>query len=156
MLSFTLALALHTLAALVWVGGMFFAHMVLRPAVAELPPAERLALWARVFPRFFRWVWLSVAVLLATGYGVLLLGYRGGVTGGGPHIDIMQVTGLTMAALYVYLYFGPWRAFRHAMAAADLPAAAAAQAGIRRIVTINLVLGLFTTAVGATGGLWAY
>jgi uncharacterized membrane protein len=54
------------------------------------------------------------------------------------------------------LCFGPWWAFRHAMAAADLPAAAAAQAGIRRIVTINLVLGLFTTAVGATGGLWAY
>ena len=56
--------ALHVLAAVVWVGGMFFAYVVLRPAVGDIEPAsERLKLWARVFPRFFAWVWAVVIVL---------------------------------------------------------------------------------------------
>jgi hypothetical protein len=47
---------LHTLAAVVWVGGMFFAYNVLRPSTGPLEPAERLALWQRVLSRFFPWV----------------------------------------------------------------------------------------------------
>lgn len=156
MLSFALALAVHTLAAVVWVGGMFFAHMALRPAIADMEPPQRLDLWHRVLPQFFRWVWLSIAALLATGYGVLLLGYRGGIVGGGIHIEIMQVTGMVMICLYVYLFFAPWQAFKRAMAAGDLKAAARHQGRIRQIVTINLPLGLITAAVGGTGTLWAY
>ncbi len=49
--------ALHVLAAVLWVGGMFFAWMVLRPAaVAVLQAPERLRLWAEVFRRFVQWV----------------------------------------------------------------------------------------------------
>lgn len=156
MFAFAFSLAFHTLAAIIWVGGMFFAHVALRPAVAPLPPAERLALWRRTLPRFFAWVWACVAVLLASGYGVLLLGYRGGLGGGGLHIDIMQATGTVMMVLFAYLFFAPWQAFKRAMAAADLTEAAGALARIRQIVTINLTLGLFTAAIGATGALWAY
>jgi uncharacterized membrane protein len=156
MFPFALALALHTLAAAVWVGGLFFAALVLRPAMGGLPPAERLGLWIRVLQRFFRWVWLSVGVLLATGYGVLLLGYRGGLGGGGLHIDIMQVTGLIMTGLFAYVYFGPWQGLKTAAAAGDLEGAARRQERIRAVVAVNLALGLFTTAVGATGTLWAY
>ena len=47
-------LTIHVLSAVVWVGGMFFALLVLRPAVGPLEPAVRLALWRRVFARFFR------------------------------------------------------------------------------------------------------
>ena len=32
------ATALHVLAAVVWVGGMFFAYLVLRPAVGGIAP----------------------------------------------------------------------------------------------------------------------
>ena len=39
-----IALWLHLLATVVWVGGMFFAHVALRPAVAALPPPVRLPL----------------------------------------------------------------------------------------------------------------
>jgi len=156
MFAFALALALHTVAAAVWVGGMFFAYLVLRPAIADLAVDERLGLWLKVLPVFFRWVWLAVATLLATGYGVLLLGYRGGLGGGGLHIDIMQATGLTMIALFAYLFFVPWQGLRAAMAAGDLDAASRQQGRIRVIVGVNLALGLFTAAVGATGTLWAY
>lgn len=156
MLAFALALAIHTLAALIWVGGMFFAHVILRPAALDLAPPERLGLWRRVLPRFFRWVWLSIAALLVSGYGVLLLGYRGGVTGGGLHIDLMQLTGLIMMANFTFLYFVPFAAFKRRVDAGDFPAAADALGRVRQIVVVNLVLGLFTTAVGATGTLWAY
>lgn len=150
-----LLLAIHTVGAVIWVGGMFFAHMALRPALAEMAPPERLALWRRVFPRFFAWVWASVIALLVTGYVVILWGY-GGFAGLALHINVMQATGLLMTALYVYLYAAPYQAFRRAMAAGDLARAASEQAKIRQIITINLPLGLFTAAIGATGGFWAY
>lgn len=148
-----LALGLHTAAAVIWVGGMFFAHMALRPALIECDPATRLHIWRRVFPRFFRWVWISVATLLATGYGVIVWGY-GGFVGLAPHINIMQGTGLLMMLLYAFLYVVPYRDFERAMRYGDLPAAGVAQARIRQIISINLPLGILTAGVGATGGFW--
>ena len=51
---FSIAISLHALAAMVWVGGMFFAYMALRPVAAKiLEPAVRLALWSRTLTRFF-------------------------------------------------------------------------------------------------------
>ena len=45
MTAFSLAYTLHVLAALVWVGGMFFAWMILRPAaMAALDGPPRLKL----------------------------------------------------------------------------------------------------------------
>lgn len=154
--SFAVAIGLHSLAAVVWVGGMFFAHFVLRPATAEMTESLRFALWRRVLPRFFKWVALSIVVLLATGYGVLLTGYRGGILGGNLHIDIMQATGLVMIVLFLYLVAGPFGTLRRAMDQNDLGAAAKAQARIRHIVTVNLVLGLVTTFIGAFGTFVGY
>jgi len=151
--SFGLAMGLHTLAVLVWVGGMFFAHMILRPGVMDMPLPERLALWRRVLARFFRWVWASIAVILVTGYGVLLLGYRGGVSGGPTHVGVMQVGGLVMMALFIQLYFGPWHGFKQALVAGDLDKAVDYQVRMRHIIVTNLILGLATTVVGAVGSL---
>ena len=44
----SLGSAFHILAAVIWVGGMFFAHMVLRPSAGLLDSPTRLALWERV------------------------------------------------------------------------------------------------------------
>lgn len=146
-------LALHALAAVVWVGGMFFAYLVLRPAAGPLEPPQRLALWHRVFGRFFPWVWAAVAVLLASGYGLLFL-VLGGFAGAGMHVHLMQTLGLVMMALFAHLFFAPWRRFGRAVAAGDWPAAGKQLDGIRRIVAINLVLGLATVAIGAGGRYW--
>ena len=70
-------LALHTLAVVIWVGGMFFAHMVLRPSAGPLDAAIRLPLWHRVFQRFFPWVWACVVAILASGYAMVILGFGG-------------------------------------------------------------------------------
>ena len=68
------SLLLHVLGVVVWVGGMFFAYMTLRPVAASvLEPPQRLTLWAGVFGKFFPWVWASVALILLTGLHMLAL-----------------------------------------------------------------------------------
>jgi len=139
-----LFLVLHLLAAIGWVGGMLFAHMALRPSVIELEPPVRLALWNRVFSRFFPLVWVCVVTLLVTGHGLTGLG-----AGRGSHTVLtMMVIGWVMTALFAYLYFRPYAALRANLAAGDIPAAAAAQNSIRQIVATNLVLGLITCVLG--------
>jgi uncharacterized membrane protein len=150
----TMLAALHALAAVVWVGGMFFAYLVLRPSAGSLEPRLRLTLWQRVFGRFFPWVWASIAVLLGTGYAMLFLRF-GGFKGAGSHIHVMQATGILMMLLFLHLFFAPWRRFSRAVEAGNLESAAASLNRIRRIVAINLVLGLITIAAGASGRFWA-
>lgn len=150
----TLLVALHILAAVVWVGGMFFAYLVLRPSAGPLDAPSRLALWRRVFGRFFPWVWASIAALLASGYAMLFLHF-GGFAGAPPHVNVMQLTGILMVFLFLHLFFAPWRRFSRAVEAKAFEQAAGALNQIRQIVAINLALGLVTVAVGASGRFWA-
>ena len=148
------AKGLHVLAAVIWVGGMFFAYQVLRPSIGgiEAPP-ERLKLWARVFARFFKWVWIAIVVLLASGYWMVLIELGGfGVVGIDVHI--MQGLGLVMVVIFLHLYFAPYARFHRALAAADFASAGQALNQIRMIVATNLVLGLVVALVGGTGRHW--
>ena len=147
-----LLLALHILAAMIWVGGMFFAYVVLRPSAGPLEPPQRLPLWHRVFGRFFPWVWASVAALFVSGYA--MVPSLGGFRGVDLHVHVMQGTGILMMLLFFHLYFAPWKRFRRAVEQGALPEAARNLDQIRQIVAINLVLGLITVVVGATGRWW--
>jgi uncharacterized membrane protein len=141
MIVWGLVLALHILGAVVWVGGMFFALLVLRPGLSVLAPAQRLELHAEVFRRFFRVVWHAMPIILLTGYA-MLFGLYGGFAGVNWGVHVMHLLGLIMAAIFVAIVFGPYAGFR------ATPSAAGADA-IRRLVLINLVLGLVTIAVAA-------
>ena len=146
-------LALHILAAVIWVGGMFFAYVVLRPSAGALEPALRLPLWGRVFSRFFPWVWASIVALLASGYGMVFF-FFAGFSGVGLHIHVMQGTGIVMILLFLHLFFAPWRRFQGAIAAGDLATAGKNLETIRILVATNLVVGLITVVVGASGRYW--
>jgi uncharacterized membrane protein len=148
-----LALALHVLAAIVWVGGMFMLYVCVRPAVSvQLAPPERLPLLAEIMRRFFVWVWAAVIVLPATGFWMAWIMFD--APADWPlSVHVMMGGGLLMIALYLRVWFGPWRRFRRALAAADLSAASGPLAGIRHIVAVNLVLGMLVAAVAA-GGRW--
>jgi uncharacterized membrane protein len=148
-----LLIVLHLVAAVVWVGGMFFAYMVLRPSAGPLAAEARLQLWHRVFSRFFPLVWASVVVLLLSGYGMMVLAF-GGFAGAPLYVNVMQAIAIVMMLLFAHLYFAPWRRFSAAVIGSDFPAAAARLAQIRRIVATNLVLGLITIVVGASGRFW--
>lgn len=144
---------LHALAAIIWVGGMFFAYMALRPAVGDLSGPDRTALWARVFGKFFPWVWLSVAVLVFSGFWIILVEW-GGFAAAGMHVHTMLLIGIVMIGLFGHLYFAPFKRLRAAVAAGDTPAAANQVGQIRKIVATNLALGLLTAAIGASGRYW--
>lgn len=141
-------LLLHVLSAVIWVGGMFFAHQMVRPSVAPLDSPVRLALWRRIFQAFFTWVWICVVLLLISGFAMQSLGIEG------LHVQIMEGLGIIMMLAFGHLYFAPWKRFRRAVDAADFAAAAVQLMQIRRIVEFNLALGLIVVVVGATGRYW--
>ncbi len=147
------ALVLHALAAVVWVGGMFFAHQVLRPAAAALDPRPRLLLWSRVLGRFFAWVIAAILLLLASGYAMVFAVF-GGFARIGLHVNLMQGGGILMMLLFFHLYFAPWRRFRLAVGREDWAEGGRQLGQIRTIVTINLVLGLIVVAIGSSGRYW--
>ena len=149
----TLALIVHILSAVVWVGGMFFALIVLRPATAALEPGARLDLWLRVFERFFAWVFGAIVLLLASGYA-MIFGVYAGFRGIGLHVHIMQSIGIVMMLLFFHLYFAPWRRFRRAVGREDWAEGGRRLGQIRTIVTINLVLGLIVVAIASSGRYW--
>jgi len=149
----SVALILHSLSAVLWVGGMFFAHQVLRPAAVTLAPGPRLVLWSRVLGRFFAWVFAAIVVLLASGYAMVFAVF-GGFGKIGLHVQLMQGIGILMMLLFFHLYFAPWRRFRAAVARQDWAEAGRQLAQIRTIVTVNLVLGIIVIAIGSSGRYW--
>jgi uncharacterized membrane protein len=145
-----IAIATHLLAAIIWVGGMFFAYLCLRPAAASvLEPPLRLTLWQQTLQRFFRWVWLAVVVLLGSGHGMIAL--FGGMASVGLHVHLMLAIGYLMVALYAYLYLRPFAALTLAVSEQRWPDAGAALNRIRQIVATNLTLGLITAVVAGGG-----
>ena len=148
------AKGLHVVAAIVWIGGMFFAYQVLRPSVGGIePPPERLKLWGRVFERFFKWVWIAIIVLLASGYWMVLV-ELGGFAAIGLDVHLMQGIGLVMILIFLHLYFAPYARFRRSLAADNFEDAARALNQIRLIVAANLTLGLVIALIGGTGWYW--
>lgn len=140
-----LSLFLHVSSVVVWVGGMFFAYMALRPVAATLlEPPQRLALWAGVFGRFFPWVWASVALILLTGLHMLM---KISATGIPLYVLAMLILGVVMMLIFAHVFFAPYRRLKRAVAAADWPAGGASLAQIRVLIGINLALGLLNIAV---------
>ncbi|MGM0982433.1 MAG: CopD family protein [Pseudomonadota bacterium] len=147
----SLAITLHVLAAVIWVGGMFFAWMILRPVAGELlEPPQRLTLWYHVFQRFFPWVWAAVIVLLMTGLW-MLFGVFGGMAGTSFHVHLMLVSGLAMMAIFLHIWFAPYPRLGRAVASENWAAGGQQLGKIRRLIGINLILGLATVAI-ASGG----
>lgn len=145
------AVLLHVLAVVIWVGGMFFAYMVLRPVAAtQLEPPPRLRLWVGVFGNFFPWVWLCVLGILATGLWMIFAVF-GGFAGVGLYIHAMFALGLLMMAIFAHVFFAPYARLKRAVAAEDWPAGGKALSQIRILVGINTLIGVVTIAIGAGG-----
>jgi uncharacterized membrane protein len=146
-----IAIGLHLLATVIWVGGMFFAYMALRPVAASLlEPPQRLPLWSKVFARFFPWVWAAVIILFVSGMWMVKSVF-GGFGQVGLYIHLMAGLGTLMILLYMHVFFGPYRRMKQALAANDLPEAGRRLGQIRIIIGINLTLGLIVTVVASAG-----
>ena len=141
--------ALHVLCAMIWVGGMFFAWMILRPAaVSTLQAPQRLSLWSDVLPRFFGWVWLAVLVLPLTGFGMLHLRQQG-IEAAPYYIQVMMGLYLVTLSLFLRAQSLQLPTLRKAVASEDWPSGANALAAIRRLVGFNLLIGLTLVSLAA-------
>lgn len=141
----------HLAGVAIWVGGMFFAWVCLRPVAAEqLEPPARLKLWAAVFARFFPWVWVAVAAIVLSGAITLM---AVGMKQSPPYWHLMLLLGLIMSAIFAYVFVIPFGQLKRAVAAQNWPAGGKALGRIRQLVGTNLILGLVTIAVATAGRL---
>jgi uncharacterized membrane protein len=141
-------LAIHLLAATAWVGGMFYALVVLRPALAVLESAARMQVHLQTLKRFFLVVWHAMPLMLLTGWGMVF-----DVWGGMAHlpwaVNAMQGLALLMAAVFLWIVFGPWRRLRRAIRPGP-----EILSRIRQLIAVNLALGGVTIVVAAFGNGW--
>lgn len=133
------SLFLHLVSVAVWIGGMFFALACLRPASSELSPQQRLPLWEAAFSRFFTWVGVSIVLILLSG-GHMMMAV------GGLHarwqVHAMAGVGVLMMLIYGHVRFGMFPRLQRAVQAQSWPDGARVVNGIRRLVILNLVLGV--------------
>lgn len=142
-------LMLHVLGVVVWVGGMFFAYVCLRPALVELlAPPERLRLWRSVLARFFVWVWWAIALIVASG---LVIFVRHGFAAAPLNWHLMMASGLVMIVIFAFVARILYPALSRAVDAEDWKAGSLALTRIRQMVGTNLILGLLTVAVATLG-----
>jgi len=146
----SILLSLHILAVIIWVGGMFFAYMVLRPiAVSTLEPPLRLRLWREVFSLFFKWVWVAIVTLWLSGLGMIFM--LGGMALAGPHIHLMLSLGIVMTLIFLQVYF---RLFPHLQALVTTEQwqlAGDYLFKIRDWIRINLAIGLLVACIAVVG-----
>jgi uncharacterized membrane protein len=140
--------AVHLLAIIVWVGGMFFMIHCLRPAAAMLEPPLRLSLLHATMRRFFAVVAAAIVVILVSGAAMIAMAWsaarRANLLFNMP-LDWYTMIGLflVMAAVFVHIRWVLFPRLGAAVGAGQWPAAAAAAGGIRWEVMVNLVLGIF-------------
>lgn len=140
-------LTVHLLAVVLWVGGMAFVHFFLRPAVAALPPPQRLALMGEVLGRFFAAVLAASLLVLLSGVGMW---HAAAIGGRAPWAWWwMAVGGTTMVVVFLGIRFALYPRLVAAIAASQWPLAGQWLGRIRALVLLNLLIGVAILATVA-------
>ena len=91
----------------------------------------------------------DVKTLLASGLG--MVGLAGGFGRVHWSVHAMMAIGLVMMAVFLHLRFAPYPRLRRAVAAREWPAAATQLGTVRRLVEVNLALGVVVFALAVVG-----
>ena len=143
----SLAIALHVLSIVIWVGGMFFAHQVMRPAaVTILEPPHRLRLWVAGFKRFFPWVWVCIATVLVTGLWMYFQFPKPPL-----FMHVMLGLGIVMMLIFFHVFFAPYNKLKKAVAEERWKDGGAALNQIRILVGANTLIGIITIVIATAG-----
>ena len=129
----------HLGAGIVWLGGMALVILALRPVVmARMAPPERLVFMCGVLSRFFAMVWVSIALILTTGFWMMSMTDLQ-LAPKGWHA--MSGLGLLMCFIFTHIWFAPFRRLKAAVQTSDWPGAGKALGQIHPLVVTNFVLG---------------
>jgi uncharacterized membrane protein len=132
-----LVTAIHLLCVVLWVGGMAFLLLTLRPSVSVIDPTARLALQGAVFRRFFRSIWQVMPMAIVSGLLLLILSYSHHAL---PWpVMVMQTGGVLMAAIFIGMVLVPNKRFQAKLAAGA--ATAEDIVPIRRLIWLSLGIG---------------
>lgn len=147
-----IAITLHVIAVIVWIGGTFFGIVAVRPTLAELGMPTQARVFAGVVRRFLPWVWGAIVVILGSGFYMVATSFDGGLSGTPWFVRLMMVLGIFMMMLTGHLTFAPYKRLKRALAAGDDGAAAKAMRQMGIVMMVNLGLGLiviFAAMMGA-------
>jgi Predicted integral membrane protein len=131
---------------------MFFAYVCLRPAAGFMDGPVRARMWDGSLGRFFVWVWVAVILMLLSG--LAMIGQLGGFAHVGMYVNLMFALGIVMMLIYAHVFFAPYKRLHRAVAAGDSATAARQIGQIRRLVAINLVLGIIVLLLASAGKYW--
>jgi uncharacterized membrane protein len=141
---------LHLLSVAAWVGGMFFAYVVLRSGIGQLLKLpERMRLWDRVLGRFFKWVWLAIFLLLASGFYLIYL--YGGMEVMPRFVYLMTLGSIVMMLVFGYMFFACYVRFNMLVEEKEWHQAEAVLVTLQKLMAVNLAIGLLTIAVEVVG-----
>jgi uncharacterized membrane protein len=148
----TLALAIHVIAVVLWIGGVSFVTTVLMPAIRRThPPQERLVAFLKFEDPF---AWQARVTVAAAGLSGLYMVWRGNLW---ERFDSMRFWWMH-AMVCVWLIFAvmlflvePFALHRRLEAAIGTEQAGPAFARMERLHRLLLALALITV-FGATGG----
>ena len=142
----------HLACAIVWMGGMAFMLLALRPAaMATMEAQPRARLMVAVMQRFFLAVCIAIVGLLATGGHLYSSTFRASKAARGAGVvplgwDFMAGIGVLMFLIFGHIYFAGFKKFKRAVAAAEWPVAAKAAGQIHLLVITNFCLGWLAIA----------
>lgn len=142
--------SLHILGVVIWVGGMFFSYMILRPVVNRLlVPPQFIKFWQLTFSHFFPWVWFSLTMILASGLHMITK--MGGFSNLPFYIYLMIALGGMMMLIFIYIFFTAYRKLKHYVVIEEWELAGIALIQIRVLIGLNLILGIVTTVIAVLG-----
>ncbi len=145
-------LALHQLSAIVWIGGAFFSHFVLRRALkADLVPEERLPLMLRIYQGFFHWLWFAILMQWLSGAWLVLHAWKTTEHLIGLHVYVMALVTALLTVRLVAAHMVSYQKLEAAVARENWNWAAAKVSVLRRVIRLHLILGLIAVLAGTLG-----
>ena len=146
-----IAITLHVIAVIVWIGGMFLGVVAIRPALAELDVPARARFFATLVRRFLPWLWGAIAAILASGFYMVSTSFDGGLSGTPWFVRLMMGLGIFMMMLMGHYTFAPYRRLKRAIAAGDEAQAAKSIRQMGLIMMVNLGFGLIVILAAMMG-----
>lgn len=149
------AIALHVMAAFVWLGGIFYASVAIALIMSSPQPLKSAAHLARELRRFFPALCLCAALLLASSVYLVLRGFHG------PQhapifVNLMLLRDLFMVLLVLCAWWLAYPSLRRGLEQSDMRSV---RTGLNRMLLaglINLALGAIVFFVVITGSFELY
>lgn len=145
--------SVHALAAVFWVGSMFFSLYILKAGLGMVDGALRLQMLDRILRLLFAWVWAFVVLIFLSGWIILHIKYR-------PALDtsvwswpvwLMMIFGHIMILNFFYIFFVLYKKFRSNLEIGDFGGAAQSFVGLRLFILINFYIGTLLVAAAVYG-----